>query len=193
MRICIEGNIGGGKSTICARLMEEIRIPIFLEPVAQWGELLDLFYTDPERWGFTFNTNVLMSYYKWKDNTFPAIYERSPLACRKVFAELQYKSGGISDAEMKLFDKLYKELKWTPDVIIYIKTSPEICEARMKKRGRECENNVSLDYLKSVHDQYEIMIKDNTTPEVFVINGDRSQDDVYQDVCQIVKDLLDTN
>ena len=113
------------------------------------------------------------------------------MACRKVFAELQYKSGGITEVEMKLFDKLYKELKWTPDVISYIKTDPEICEERMKRRGRECESGVSLDYLKAVHHHYETMISESTC-KTFVVDGNKTADEVFDDIHQIVKDILDT-
>ena len=42
-----------------------------------------------------------------------------------------------------------------PDVYVYIKSDPEVCHARIKERNRECETDVTLEYLKEVHQSYE--------------------------------------
>ena len=45
---------------------------------------------------------------------------------------------------------------------IYLKTSPEICLQRIKKRGRKGENNITLEYLKSCHEYHEQWLKNET-------------------------------
>ena len=35
-----------------------------------------------------------------------------------------------------------------PDVIVYLRASPEACMARLKKRSREEESNIELEYLE---------------------------------------------
>jgi deoxyadenosine/deoxycytidine kinase len=190
MKIAIEGNIGCGKSTVISRLCTETRLPIFLEPVDDWKDWLTLFYNDPARYGLAFNLNVLMTFNRWKGNEFQAIYERSPLSNRFVFAELQKDHGKMNALELDLFHKLYLKLGWAPDVIIYIKTNPEVCHTRMLQRARECESQVSLSYLQDVDKKYEDMIL-NTPPDVttITVDGNRSHEAVYTEIHKIIKRL----
>ena len=41
------------------------------------------------------------------------------------------------------------------DVIIYLRTSPEIALTRVRSRNRRGEENVSLDYLTDLHQYYD--------------------------------------
>ena len=50
-KIVIDGNIGAGKTTQLNRI-EKLGFRVVKEPIEQWP--LDLFYSDPERWGFLF-------------------------------------------------------------------------------------------------------------------------------------------
>ncbi len=192
MKISIEGGIGCGKSTLLTNLMNTLRLPVFLEPIDTWY-FLSKFYEDPKRWGFTFNLEVIMSMYIWKNNNFKALYERSPNSCKYVFKEIQQEDGTITKEESDLFNKLFEQFSWDQDVIIYIKTDPQICFERMQKRGRECENNVSLEYLKLIDKKYDEMIsifqKEKNHIKIFIVDGNKNTDEVYQDVLKILSNL----
>jgi deoxyadenosine/deoxycytidine kinase len=194
MKISIEGNIASGKSTLSLRLQSNTRIPVFLEPVDTWT-LLDKFYSDIPRWGFTFNTEVIMSMSQWKNNTFNAIYERSPNSCRHVFTQLMHDDSILCDEELALFDKLFNTFGWDQDVIIYVRTPPEICFERMHKRGRDCElGGVSLEYLKKLDKKHEDMMnyirQNKPSIKIIEIDGVASADDVFHNVLNILKHEL---
>jgi deoxyadenosine/deoxycytidine kinase len=94
--------------------------------------------------------------------------------------------------ELAVFDKVYKELMWNPDVLIYIRTNPEVCEMRMKERARECEKNIPLSYIQSVHEKYEKMIETELVKietKVFIVDGNLNKDVVYEQVKNIVESL----
>jgi deoxyadenosine/deoxycytidine kinase len=195
MRICIEANIGCGKTTLINMIAQHnAHIPIHLEPVdTDWKEGLDKFYSDNQRWGFAFNINVLKTYHEFDqmDRAPLSLFERSPLSCYNVFSKLQYEAGQMTEYEHKLFDYIYNSMSWTPDVVIYIQTPPEVCFDRMCQRGRECESGVPLEYLKKVHDKYEEMVNNLLErpvgqTDVYVVNGNKSIDNVYKDVMKIV-------
>ena len=59
-KLVIHGGIGCGKSTLLTKLQNQTRLPIFLEPISSW-KFLDNFYKDIERWGFTFNLEVIFT------------------------------------------------------------------------------------------------------------------------------------
>lgn len=189
MKISIEGNISSGKSTLLSRIQQDLRIPVFLEPLHSWT-LLDKFYKDSERYGFAFNTQVLMSMFQWKNNDYNSIYERSPYSCRYVFTELQYEQKKMSKEELDLFDSLFSMLKWEQDIIIYIRTTPEICYKRMHIRNRGCEEKVSLQYLQEIDRKHCDMLEfiKLTMPhiKIYEVNGDDNADNVYTNVLKII-------
>ena len=190
MKITIEGNLASGKSTLVMRLQEWSRIPTFLEPVDKWT-LLCKFYEDPKRWSFTFNTEVLISMSKWKNNDYQSIYERSPLSCRHVFTQLHVDSGVLNHEEITIFEKIYKEFSWKQDVIIYIKTDPHVCYERMKKRNRTCENEVSLEYLIDVDKKHATMIAfaKSIDIKVYEVDGNETAEIVFNKVSSIISSL----
>lgn len=199
MKISIEGNIGGGKSTILNMISQRTRVPIFLEPVdTEWKDGLDLFYTDNARWGFAFNLRVLMTYHHWRNNNFKAVYERCPMSSKHVFSQIQYESNLMTKFENDLYQQYYNSLSWEPEVIIYIKTPVAVCYNRMNSRGRECEAQVPLSYLQQVHDKYEelckYVTKNNSIAskkhiQLFVVDGDQDVENVYQQVNAIISTL----
>lgn len=202
MRISVEANIGAGKTTLIRRLSEVFgdSVPMFLEPVEEWSEWLELFYTDPVRWGFTFNLNALMSFMRIHNNG-SVISERSPLSCFNVFAELQKKQGCMTLPEYMLFKNIYDRIAWTPDIIIYLRTDPLKCSERMIKRARVQERDVSIEYLRAVHEQHEILITkailDPTSlfgahkhVQIITIDGNRDANTVFNDVVQQLRSII---
>jgi deoxyadenosine/deoxycytidine kinase len=198
MKIAIEGNIGSGKSTIITRLCQEKRIPVFLEPVHEWKDWLTLFYQDSARWGLAFNLHVLLTFNQWKNNEFPAVYERSPISNKNVFTQLAYEQGRMNELEMTLFSTMYGKLAWEPDIVIYIRTDPEVSMKRMEKRARSCESSVPLEYLRDIHNKHECLFNNghkvmNTTMSknnkttIYIVDGNRSEDDVYADVVSVIR------
>lgn len=192
MKVSIESNIGGGKSTLLARIQKETRIPVFLEALPSWT-MIDHFYQNPKRWGLTFNIEVLMSMMKWKYNEFLSLYERSPLSCLEVFTQLQADEGAMMKEEMDIFVKLYQHFGWNQDCVIYIDTPPEVCYERMKSRDRACETNVTLEYLQKVHLKHISMVSrlqcDNVRTQIYVVDGSQGPDDVYNEVLSIISSI----
>lgn len=192
MRISIEANIGAGKTTLIQSIGSVLDIPIYLEPVEEWRDWLQLFYTDPQRWGFTFNLNALMSFTNVPGEQ-SVLVERSPVSCHHVFTALQHTSGHINDPEYTLFKKVYNAVSWTPDVVIYLKTDPRICLERMRKRDRESERNINLEYLEAIHTRHEeLFAADPHYQQLIVIDGNRDADTVFADVLHQLKNIVST-
>lgn len=163
VRVCVEGNIGCGKSTALARLAAaRPDMAVHLEPVDEWGDLLDRYYRDQAQWGLAFQLRSLLSY--GDDKT--GVMERGPLSCRHVFAQLLFNEGKMTQAQWDLFKDYCDVLGWTPDVVAYVHTPPDVCHARVRQRGREAERAVDLHYLKRIEFQYETMLRYADVPVV---------------------------
>ncbi|XP_022808337.1 thymidine kinase 2, mitochondrial-like [Stylophora pistillata] len=70
------------------------------------------------------------------------------------------------------------------DLIVYLRTSPEKCMERIKKRSRDEENSVSMELLNSLHERYEEwLVKKNKfslPAPVVVVDGNKSLSDMFQ-------------
>lgn len=168
----VEGNIGAGKSTFIKMLVRYLNIQVVLEPHEQWqniGEkgdnLLDLFYRDPKRWAYSFQTYAfgsrIMAYHA---NTSMHVYsvqvlERSVFSDRYCFAYNCYELGYMNELEWQLYQTWFGWMIDShvemPDGFIYLKTDPEICYQRLIKRGRQEESGVTLEYIKGIHAKHE--------------------------------------
>ena len=163
MRVCVEGNIGSGKSTALEAL-RALRPDVALrpEPVDDWQPLLSLFYADPRRWALAFNLRVLLSF----DAAGGGVVERSPLSARHVFAQLLFNENKMTQAEWELYKEYWDTLAWKPDVLVYVHTPADQCHARVAARGREAERDIDIHYLRRLEFQYETMLRFCDVPVV---------------------------
>jgi deoxyadenosine/deoxycytidine kinase len=191
MRICVEGNIGSGKSTALRALAGLVDAEnVVQEPLGAWGTLLDKYYADPAEWGLTFNLRVLHSFCRVARGTGakPVVVERSPMACRHVFGQLLYNDGILPPAAWELFKDYCDELGWVPDAFVYVDTPVDMCMRRVKARGRSCEQGLSEEYLKRIEFAYENMFRFVDVPMVRV-DGSKTPAEVVADIAAAISTL----
>jgi thymidylate kinase len=47
----------------------------------------------------------------------------------------------------------------TPDLVVYLRTDPQIALNRTKERNRSEESTIDLNFIQKVHDLHEKMVK----------------------------------
>ena len=196
--ICIEGNIGSGKSTLMkalrARLPESIneRPIIFMdEPVDAWAKIhdddgktmLELFYDDPPKHAFAFQMLAFIS----RQNELKQAFERNPSAIfvsersvftdKEVFAKLNYDNGNIATPHYAIYTSWFESLHagYTPDRtgLIYIGTDSDECAARAAARARKGEAAIEPSYLRQCGAAHDAWI-DSTPLPVLRLTGDET-------------------
>jgi len=178
VRISIEGNIATGKSTFIKILEEASETEdweITPEPVSQWtqidgeqssgGNLLELFYNDPKRWSYTFQSYALLSRMRLQREPFgptcqARLSERSIHSDRYIFARNCFETGLMTETEWAIYQEWSTYLlnslgELQLDGFIYLRADPATCAGRMAKRGRPEEQGVTIDYLNQLHDKHE--------------------------------------
>ncbi len=171
--LIIEGNIGAGKSTFLKILAQSIpEIDPVLEPTNKWqnndpnNNLLDLFYRDTKRWAYTFQSYAFISRIQTqienlKKSSGNAIQtlERSVFCDRYCFAKNCFESGTMTQLEWNIYKEWFQWLveSYTPKPtgFIYLRTNPDVCYDRLKKRGRSEESEIPLSYLQNLHTKHE--------------------------------------
>ena len=162
----VEGNIGSGKSTFLKKLSTEFKV--VQEPVDEWSNMknangkniLEEFYEDPERNAYLFQSIAFRSRVKnITDLDENVIVERSIYTDRMVFAEVCKEDGNINEIEWndytEWFDFIVKHIGFKPKGFIYLRTDPEKSHERITKRNRSGESNISLDYLRKLHQRHD--------------------------------------
>lgn len=213
---CIEGGIAAGKSTLEEKLKLELPpilsqdniITHFIdEPLEEWKNvgghnILEAFYKNKERWGFTFQIEAFTSRVSSvekkmaqimeddiSNNHHVFILERSWINDREVFGHLLHEDGKISEMEWAVYTKLHQWLvKKAPSItsMIYLDTSPEECVRRKNLRNREEEKTTPDDYISRIAQRYHD-IMDNTKDHIIKGDFDVNTLSIVHDIARIIR------
>lgn len=162
MHIAITGNIGAGKTTLTQMLGEHYGWGVLYEAVEGNPYLAD-FYTDMSRWAFNLQIYFLNSRFaqvqKIRSLTYTTvIQDRTIYEDAYIFARNLYDSKVMSQRDyesyLMLFETMIKAVD-APDLMIYLKADIPKLTQQIRKRGRDFESDISLDYLKSLNSYYE--------------------------------------
>lgn len=163
--IGISGIIGAGKTTLAASLSKVMNLPVYYEPVIE-NEYLADFYNDMKKYAFRLEIYLLNERFSqqqqiiWsgkggiQDRT---IYEDT------IFAKILYEQGYIEERDYKTYLSLFNNMTnfmKKNTLIVHLDVTPEQAIARIKERARDCEVNISLEYLQSLYNGYEQFINE---------------------------------
>ncbi|KAF7282851.1 deoxynucleoside kinase-like [Rhynchophorus ferrugineus] len=186
--VAVEGNIGSGKSTFLEYFNNFEGVEVLSEPVESWrnlngNNLLGLMYEDPKKWSFTFQSYVQLTMLQNHLKPTKAsikLMERSIFSARYCFVEkmkrdriLPHSSAAVLDA---WFQWITNSMNINIDLIVYLRTSPEIVYQRIMERNRPEEKLVSLEYIQSLHEIHEDWLNNkclhHCPAPVLIINAD---------------------
>jgi deoxyadenosine/deoxycytidine kinase len=209
--ISIEGDIGAGKTTLIDKLKQQHPEWHFIkEPVETWQNLktedgrnlLELFYTDKERYSYTFQNCALLSRAlnikktidEWikkcqmnpeeqQFNVF--VTERCLETDYYVFAQMLRDDGLMNLVEWDLYKMWYdyiKEQSYPLSGIVYLSTPPEICKERIQVRGRKGEETIPIEYLVNldIYQKKWLRSEENAVPLYEYINYGDTQTSIDQ-------------
>ena len=155
--ITIDGNIGSCKTSILNYFHKNYKTAIDIEPVDSWTEYLKNIY-DGNNSTYNFQIKVWIDrcWIQEKSNVI-VLMERSPYFIKNVFVEKAHEDKTISAEEYNNIYKLHKTTDdlWQPSAYIYLRSDPEMCFNRIKKRGRESEKNIKIEYIQRIHELHE--------------------------------------
>lgn len=193
MRICIDGNIGAGKSSCVEAIRKLVHTTwglVYTEPVDKWADMLPLFCREPHTTALPLQIAVLMAYAQPAYSVPQFISERGPHTGRHVFGECSAEQGHITPKQMQWYIDLHDDMAWTPDVIIMIRTDPSKCLQRLRSRGRRGEENITLQYLFDLDAKHtEMLSKLGDVVKCFTVDGNGSLQSMVADVTGILRDL----
>ncbi|XP_072013539.1 thymidine kinase 2, mitochondrial-like isoform X2 [Amphiura filiformis] len=167
IKVAVEGNIGSGKSTLLKYFNAQDGVQVVMEPVQKWRDnkgcnMLDLTYRDPSRWSFTFQSFAQLTMLEQHriPHTAPIkMMERSIFSAKYCFVENLYRSKKMNSSEYMVLTEWFDWIVNTQDLqldqIVYLRTTPEMCQKRIKNRCRSEEQGIPMQYLQELHELHE--------------------------------------
>jgi deoxyadenosine/deoxycytidine kinase len=154
--LAVDGPIGVGKTSLVDRLVRKFEAVKVLEDVE--NPFLPDFYQDKAGAAFQTQMYFLLSRYKQQQEIV-----QQELFQRLVISDYTFQKDRIfayltlGDDELALYDKLYATLEPSvpvPDLVLYLTADVDTCMARIRRRGRGFEKEISEEYMAELIDAY---------------------------------------
>jgi deoxyadenosine/deoxycytidine kinase len=192
---------------------------LLLEPVDEWVKMkdskgkniLEHYYEDPKKYSFSFQMNSFISRCerlleeskkhnnrnKHSNTAGPIIMERSVYSDYYCFAKNCFENGSMTEIEYHIYKRwfqwLTKSFSIQSSCYIYIRTDPKVCYERVKKRARNAEGVIPLEYLTDLHNKHEEWLLSLPENEVLVLDGNRdfeSDEDIFNEYVLEIREFL---
>jgi deoxyguanosine kinase len=180
VRIEVCGGIASGKTTF-ASLMDRLTLDITLEDFRQ-NPFWEAFYTNPGK--YIFETEIaftLLHYHQIKKQieTGSEIF-----VCDFAFSlDLAYAKIGLKGSQLEAFERvcseIYREIG-LPSLLVHLKCDAETELARIRRRGRDEESSLNLDFLDSLNKAVDKEVS-LLRPKCPIISIDSSAKDFAKD------------
>jgi len=179
MHVAIAGNIGSGKTTLTTLLAKHFNWEPHFESVDD-NPYLNSFYEDMRRWSFNLQIYFLNSRFrqiiKIRESGKQVIQDRTIYEDAHIFApnlhEMNLMTTRDFDNYRDLFDLMSSFIQ-PPDLLVYLKASVPTLVSQIQKRGRDYEESIRLDYLKSLNERYENWIEGYDIGKKLIVNVDK--------------------
>lgn len=177
--IAISGNIGVGKTTLTETLSNYFNWVPQYESTDNNPYLND-FYNDMHRWSFNlqifFLNRRLQNLIEIQKSKETIIQDRTIYEDAQIFAVNLHKMGLMSSRDFENYADLFatiQEIIVPPDLIIHLKASLPTLVDQIQKRGRPYEENIRLDYLNRLNEQYDHWIEEYQDGPKLIIDSDQ--------------------
>lgn len=153
--ICIEGNIGSGKTTLAKDLATKLNAG-FLAEQFEKNDLLPLFYSKPELYAFPLEYSFLLNRYQQITDAFKS-GKSLVVSDYSIYKCLWFAKVNLSKKDFAFFKKHFHAIESQlpkPDLIVYLDTSIKNLKKNIRARGRAYEKNIKDSYLEEIGSQY---------------------------------------
>lgn len=156
--LCIEGNIGSGKTSFTNMIHDEYQCQLILEEFND-NPFLPLFYQDKERYSFSVELFFMTERYKQLQKKLLSqdLFHQFTISDYSFIKSLLFANNNLIEEEYRLFLKMWNVLNASfpkPDLLVYFHRDVDTLMHYIKIRGREYEKLIKPDYLLKIQNTY---------------------------------------
>ncbi|WP_181415476.1 deoxynucleoside kinase [Nitrosomonas sp. Nm84] len=192
-RIELCGGIASGKTTL-ANLLGRLGVNPILESF-QANPFWRAFYADPIGTAFETEITFLLQHYhqiktaRKNGNTIVTDFS--------IYLDLAYAHVTLPQDKREIFLSVYREVEkelGAPTLLIHLQCDPEIELKRIRERGRDVENSITVEYLQQINTQLEKILNEKAhLKKLLVINSSLLDFAHEEDIKQSVLDQISAN
>ena len=214
INVTVEGNISSGKTSFLEHFKSFSNFEIIPENLKLWENFRGYNVLALKNERATYLNNLIfqmianLSRLQQMNTVFDhnsvKIMERSIHSSYHVFVKNSHDDLGLGQLTTEALQYNYEVLTQghlkkfcDPDLLVYVKTTPEVCFTRMKNRSRPSENNLTLEYLQQLHRKHENWIKvdeQGNLPELrctlITVNGNLTPEQLKVEAKRVLQEIL---
>jgi deoxyadenosine/deoxycytidine kinase len=171
--IVVEGPIGVGKTTLARLIADEWQARTVLEQVDD-NPFLRRFYDDPDKHAFQAQMFFLLTRFRQQQELAQQELFRQSLVADYLFAKDHiFAQINLDSDELVLYRQLFHMLGARipkPDLVVYLQARPDVLMARLRKRSRDYERQVTPEYVRRVAEAYKDFFFQYEETPLLVVN-----------------------
>lgn len=172
--VAIEGVIGAGKTTLARLLAKRFDAKLVLEEFDQ-NPFLERFYEDRQRWAFQTQLAFLASRFRQqKELGARDLFKRVVVSDYTFDKDRVFAHHNLSGDELQLYETLFGLMEPntpTPDLVVYLQSTPERLMQNIAKRGRSYEEDMDPTYIEALHEAYNYYFFRYTKSPLLIVNA----------------------
>ena len=192
--ICIEGNIGAGKTSLAEKIAADCNAHIILEEFNN-NPFLPKFYKNPTKYAFPLELFFMVERYKQiKHFKEQEIFSDFTVSDYFFIKSRLFAQNNLPAEELQLFYNIFDIMLSAlpkPNLLIYLHADIQFLQKNIKKRDRSYEQDITDDYLLRIQKRYlDFFKKQNDFPVLIIdiTNTDFVENDsVYQKIVSAIK------
>ena len=169
--IAIEGPLRVGKSSLAQALAERIHARTVLD--SEENPFLKDFYRGQHGSAFRAQMYFLVNRFQ-QLSTISASQSQTPVVVDYLFEKDKlFAYINLNDDEVAVYDEYYRHFKEQlapPDLVVYLKATPEVLRERIVRKNVESEAQISDEYLTEVTRAYEHFFAHYKASDVLVVD-----------------------
>ena len=156
--VCLEGNIGCGKSTVLGELRRR-GYTCFSEPLSDWKYVFGPFAVAPASNCFALQVQIAASFAQQRVSISDlransvkgnVVFVERSFASHATFVSTAVANGWLNSVEHQCLLNLVSAIRWDPELHIFIDVDSKLCLRRIKQRSRSEETHVGLPRLEQI-------------------------------------------
>lgn len=155
--IAVEGPIGVGKTSLARMLAEKLGARLVLDESGA-NPFVARFYEDPDKYAFPAQLYfMLIRYRQQRELVQQELFKQSTVSDYLFSKDRIFATLNLSPDELVLYDQVYRLLDSQmakPDLVVYMWARAEVLIERLRKRNRDFERHISIEYLERVSAAY---------------------------------------
>ncbi len=174
--IAVEGVIGVGKTSLARLLAHKTGARLVLEEDFENPFLPD-FYRDPRRYALQVQLNFLLERHRQQSDLKQLSLFNHSIVSDYIFEKDRiFASLNLEQRELQLYNRVAELLETdvpSPDMVIYLQSSPERLLTNIRIRNIDYERSISLEYIRNLCELYSRFFFHWDKSSLLIVNATR--------------------